>query len=113
MTNDWMTALFDEHRDEHFATLCTNLGLTDLAFKAGPEYAIASAKAGNVRVFFEHDRGLCQFAVAAAVEEGPFCSIEEIADRFPRIRSLKGHQRLSLSEQRQFVEDHWSELQLT
>jgi hypothetical protein len=104
---------FLEQKHKHFDLLCRNLGLEAGLQENGDGYAIASAAAGNVRVFFEHERGLCGFAVGAFGDAKPLCSAEELALRFPRIRVLsEGHQRLDLDEQRHFIEDHWSDLQV-
>jgi hypothetical protein len=66
-----------------------------------------------VRVFFEHERGLCAFAMGAFDDVKPLCSVEELGSRFPRIRAIpEGHQRLDLEEQRQFIEGRWSDLQV-
>ena len=50
---------FLEQKHKHFDLLCRNLGLEAGLQENGDGYAIASAAAGNVRVFFEHERGLC------------------------------------------------------
>jgi hypothetical protein len=104
---------FLKQKHKHFDLLCRNLGLEAGLQENGDGYAIASAAAGNVRVFFEHERGLGGFAVGAFDDVRPLCSVEGLALRFPRIRVLsEGHQRLDLDEQRQFIEDHWSDLQV-
>ena len=115
MTNseDPIDPSFLEQKQKHFDLLCRNLGLEAGLQENGRDYAIASAAAGNVRVFFEHERGLGGFAVGAFDDVRPLCSVEGLALRFPRIRVLsEGHQRLDLDEQRQFIEDHWSDLQV-
>ena len=104
---------FLEQKHKHFDLLCRNLGLEAGLQENGDGYAIASAAAGNVRVFFEHERGLCGFAVGAVDDAKPLCSAEELALRFPRIRVLsEGHQRLDADEQREFIEDRCSDLQV-
>jgi hypothetical protein len=115
MTNseDPIDPSFLKQKHKHFDLLYRNLGLEAGLQENGPDYAIASAAAGNVRVFFEHERGLGGFAVGAFDDVRPLCSVEGLALRFPRIRVLsEGHQRLDLDEQRQFIEDHWSDLQV-
>jgi hypothetical protein len=104
---------FIEQKHKHFDPLCRNLGLASELQEVGVGYAIVSAAAGNVRVFFEHERGLCAFAVGAFDDVKPVCGAEELASRFPRIRVLpNGHQRLDLEEQRTFIEGRWSDLQV-
>ena len=110
---DPVCASFLEQKHKHFDLLCRNLGLEAGLQESGNGNAIVSAVAGNVRVFFEHERGLCAFAVGAFGHIKPLCSVEELASRFPRIRVMpEGHQRLDLEEQRQFVEGQWSDLQV-
>ena len=104
---------FLEQKHKHFDLLCRNLGLDAGLRENGNGYAIASATAGNVRVFFEYERGLCGFAVGAVDDAKPLCSAEELSLRFPRIRVLsEGHQRLDLDEKREFIEGRWSDLQV-
>lgn len=106
-------ASFIEQKHKQFDLLCRNLGLAGGLQEVGNGYAIVSAVAGNVRVFFEHERGLCSFAVGAFDDVKPLCGAEELASRFPRIRALPdGHQRLDLDEQRNFIEGRWSDLQV-
>jgi hypothetical protein len=106
-------ASFLEQKQRHFDLLCRNLGLEAGLQESGSGYAIASAAVGNVRVFFEHERGLCAFAVGAFGDVRALCSVEELALRFPRIRVLsEGYQRLDLDEQRKFIEGRWSKLQV-
>jgi hypothetical protein len=103
---------FQALREEYFDRLCRQLGLSEETSRDGEGFAVVSAAAGNVRVFFEHDRGLCIFGLGASGDAKPLCSVEEIARRFPRVRLVpEGLQRLSLEEQRTFVEDRWSALQ--
>jgi len=112
MTPDSAPASFETLRKEHFDRLCRQLALSLETSKAGKGFAVVSAAAGNVRVFFEHDRGLCTFGLGATADGRPLCSVEEMAPRFPRVRVVAGgFQRLSLDEQRSFVEDRWSVLQ--
>jgi hypothetical protein len=104
---------FLEQKQKHFDRLCRNLRLEAGLRESGNGYAIVSAGADNVRVFFEHERGLCAFAVGAFADVKPLCGVEELASRFPRIRVMpEGHQRLDLEEQRQFLEGRWSDLQV-
>jgi hypothetical protein len=106
-------ASFLDQKHKHFDLLCRNLGLDAGINESENGYAIVSAVAGNVRVFFEHERGLCAFAVGAFADVKPLCGVEELASRFPRIRLMpEGHQRLDLEEQRQFLEARWSDLQV-
>jgi hypothetical protein len=115
MTNseDPIDPSFLEQKHRYFDLLCRNLGLEAGLQENGRDYAIASAAAGNVRVFFEHERGLGGFAVGAFDDVRPLCSVEGLALRFPRIRVLsEGRQRLDLDEQRRFIEGRWSDLQV-
>jgi hypothetical protein len=113
MGDDLMNQFFQAMQVQHFQGLCRNLGLSDESLVANSQFAVASAAAGNVRVFFEHERGLCFFGLGATADAKALCSVEEMAERFPRIRlTSQGHQRLNLEEQRSFVESHWSDLQV-
>jgi hypothetical protein len=113
MEDDPAFQYFQSMREEYFLGLCQTLGLSDETLHVDPQFAIASAAAENVRVFFEHDRGLCTFALGASADARALCSVEEMAERFPRLRLVpEGRQRLSLEEQRLFVESHWPELQV-
>ena len=104
---------FLEQKQKHFDRLCRNLSLEAGATESGNGYAIVSAGADNVRVFFEHERGLCAFAVGAFADVKPLCGVEELAARFPRIRVMpEGDQRPDLEEERQFLEARWSDLQV-
>jgi hypothetical protein len=112
-SKDPVCASFLEQKYKHFDLLCRNLGLEAVSQESGNGYDIVSAVAGHVRVFFEHEHGLCVFAVGAFGDAKPLCSAEELASRFPRVRVLpEGHQRLDLDEQRQFIEGRWSDLQV-
>jgi hypothetical protein len=113
MGDDWELQSFQSLREEHFVPLCRKLGLSTEPVDIGVRYAVVSAAAGNVRVFFEHERGLCSFSVGASTDVKPLCSVDEIARRFPRIRLVQeGLQRLNLEEQSSFVEGRWSALQV-
>jgi hypothetical protein len=106
-------SFFEEQKQKHFDPLCRNLHLEGGFGDSGNGYTIVSAGADNVRVFFEHERGLCTFAVGALADVKPLCGVEELASRFPRIRVMpEGHQRLDLEEQREFLETRWSDLQV-
>ena len=101
-------------RQQYFDPLRDKLGLTEerssQALSSG--FASIAAAAGFVRVHFEYDRGLCSFLVGFSSDEHDFCSVETVAERFPRIRLLpEGQQRLSLDEQVAFLCDHWVDLQ--
>jgi hypothetical protein len=112
MSSDWASENFAKHSAQHFEPLCEALGLGERSSVAGAGYAISSAADGSVRVFFEHDRGLCSFSVGLASDAKPFCAVDVIARRLPPVRLLhQGEQRLSLSEQAQLLRDHWAELQ--
>jgi hypothetical protein len=57
--------------------------------------------------------GLDFFAAGAAGDRKPLCTVEAVAKRFPLFRVLPtGAQRLTLEEQRAFLENHWPELQI-
>ena len=110
---------FSEHfqalRQQYFDPLRIEFGLTaersSQAESSG--FASISAAAGSVRVHFESDRGLCAFLVGFSGDERDLCSVETLAERFPRIRLLpEGQQRLSLEEQSSFLRDHWTDLQV-
>jgi hypothetical protein len=112
MSSDWVSEEFATQSAQHFDPLCDALGLVERNSVSGAGYAISSAVGGAVRVFFEHERGLCHFSIGPATDAKPFCEIDLIARRFPRVRLMsKGEQRLSLSEQAQLVKDRWGELQ--
>src|SRR5262245_61699030 len=97
---------------QYFDGLCQRLTLDQGSLESGPGYAIARASGGNVRVYFEHDRGPCFFSVGPAVDTKPMCGVEELATRFPRVRLLaEGNQRLSLEEQATILEKHWAAIQ--
>lgn len=104
---------FEAQRERYFDALCRNLGLVRGEEQTGPGFDIVSASSGNVRVFFEHERGLGFFTIGAAFDSKPLCGVEELAERFPRLRAMsEGTQRLSLEEQRSFLESRWDDLQL-
>jgi hypothetical protein len=113
MGDDSSNQFFQAMREQYFLGLCRKLSLADESLVSNSKFAVASAAAGNVRVFFEHEFGLCIFGLGATADTKALCSVEELAERFPRIRLMsEGHQRLSLEEQRSFVESHWSDLQV-
>src|ERR1700731_1057451 len=108
MSEDSTLQSFQALRQEHFAGLCRKLSLSAETLQVDQRFAVVSA-AGNVRVFFEHDRGLCLFGLGAFTDAKALCSVEEMAERFPRIRLVpEGRQRLTLEEQRSFVDVHWT-----
>jgi hypothetical protein len=103
---------FLEMKSKHFDPLCQKLSLRELAMESGPRFAIASAVGSTARVWFEHDRGLCVFALGNTAHAKPACSVDEATRLFPRMRVLEeGEQRLSLAEQAQFVLERWGELE--
>lgn len=109
---DPMLQQFQTLKAQHFDTLCQRLSLDQTGPEIGSGYAIAAASRGNVRVYFEHDRGLCHFSVGPAVDRKPMCAVETLAARFPRVRALPGGaQRLSLEEQSSVILEHWSALE--
>jgi hypothetical protein len=110
---------FPEHfqalRQQYFDPLRDKLGLTAerTSQLSSSGFASVSAAAGPVRVHFESDRGLCSFLVGFSGDERDLCSVETLAERFPRIRLLpEGHQRLSLEEQASFLCERWADLQV-
>lgn len=113
MTNPWAFAV-TPHYQAHFEPLCQKMGLVLATDHPHGDIGFASAESGCVRVHFEHDRGLCYLALGPSAEQQPLCSVEEMAQRFPRAtRALsKGYQRLSLEQQRRFIEFHWGQLQV-
>jgi hypothetical protein len=112
MRDDPASRSFRALREEHFDRLCRQLTLTEMTSREGDGFAVVSAAAGNVRVFFEHERGICIFGLGAGTDVRPLCTVDEIAQRFPRTRLMpEGLLRLSPDEQRSFVESHWPELQ--
>jgi hypothetical protein len=97
MGNDSTSQFFQAMKEQYFLGLCRKLGLSDETLVSGSQFAVASAAAGNVRVFFEHERGLYLFGLGATTDAKALCSVEEMAERFPRIRlSSEGHQALVL-----------------
>ena len=113
MSEDSAPQSFQALREEHFVGLCRKLSLSVETLQFDRRFPIVSAAAGNVRVFFEHDRGLCHFGLGAFTDAKALCTVEEMAERFPRIRLVpEGRQRLTLEEQRSFVETHWAALQV-
>jgi len=113
MSDDWALQSFQALREEHFVGLCRKLNLSAETPQVDRGFAIVSAAAGNVRVIFEHDRGFCLFGLGAFADSKALCSVEEVAERFPRIRLVpEGRQRLTLEEQRSFVEVRWPALQV-
>jgi hypothetical protein len=110
---------FPEHfqalRQQYFDPLRVELGLSAerSSQAASSGFASVSAATGSVRVHFESDRGLCSFLVGFSGDERDLCSVETLAERFPRIRLLpEGQQRLSLEEQASFLRDRWTDLQI-
>ena len=101
-----ITQDFEEQRSRHFDTLCRNLELTPKILDQ-----LVLAESGHIRVYFEDDRGLCSFAIGSVNDVRPLCAVDEIAERFPRLRLLGGQLRLSLLEQQLFLESNWPLLQ--
>jgi hypothetical protein len=95
----------DGLRHAHFSPLCSDLQLTLLASDV--------AEGGSVTVFFEEDRGLCWLGIGPRGSDRAMCSVEALATRFPRQRVMtEGFQRLSLSEQSDFLRATWTDLQV-
>jgi hypothetical protein len=110
---------FPEHfqalRQRYFDPLRDKLGLTDerTSQAASSGFASVSGATGFVRIYFESDRGLCSYLVGFSGDDHDFCSVETLAERFPRIRLMpEGQQRLSLEEQSSFLCDRWADLRL-
>ena len=108
MKDEWAQRNFQTVRHE-FDVLCKELELGDVRVQEGLR---ASAASGHVRLYLENDRGLCEFAVGASGDSRPLCALEDLAQRFPRVRLLPdGRQRLTLEEQCAFIRRHWADLQ--
>lgn len=104
---------FQSMRERYFLPLCQALSLAQGADERGVAYAVTSAAAGNVRVFFECERGLYGFGVGEVMASTALCDLESLAERFPRVRVLpEGRQRLDLNEQAVFIQTHWEDLQV-
>ena len=100
-------------RERYFTPLCQVLSLGQSTNDLGPAYAVSSAAAGHVRVFFECERGLFGFSIGEVAASAALCDLESLAERFPRIRALpEGRQRLGLDEQVAFIQAHWPDLQV-
>ena len=107
-----MTDTFESLRLRYFEPLAKALALTDARSHIHHMHAAVSGAAGNVRVYFESDRGLCTFAIGGASDNAALCSVDEIAARFPPVRQIpQGHQRLTLEEQAAFISEHWDDFQ--
>jgi hypothetical protein len=102
---------FVASKEQFFDPLCQSLALRPVSGWSGRGFAVVAAELDYLRIYFEHERGLCQFSVGAVSESRQACSVEAITDRFARVRTLEGRQRLSLEEQRDFLVLHWQELQ--
>jgi hypothetical protein len=104
---------FQALRAQHFDPLCQRLGLTINGSAVDEGSALVTAEGGTVRIYFECERGLCFFCIGAICDSKSLCSVEEIARRFPRLRTLgEGLQRLSLDEQCSLLESRWNDLQV-
>ena len=107
-----MAVLFETLRRQFFEPLARSLTLSEMRSDIHEMYAVVSGAAGNVRVHFESDRGLCTFAVGSASDDASLCAVDVIARRFPRVRQVpQGEQRLTLEEQAAFISEHWRDLQ--
>ena len=99
-------------RAAYFDPLCSRLGLIKAPDGLLAAHGHVSATGGDLRVYFENDRGLCYFALGPATEERSLWGVDEIARLFPRIRLTGGGtQRLSLEEQANFIASTWTALQ--
>jgi hypothetical protein len=112
MADEQTKTSFLELKSRYFEPLCQRLGLAEGESTFGVGYGIAQAGQEHLRVYFEYERGLSSFSLGPSSAPKPACSVETIAQRFPRIRALAtGEQRLSLDEQRDFLQTHWPDLQ--
>jgi hypothetical protein len=112
MPNDSTSQQFQAVKEQYFDPLCQRLYLDQAPAKVGSGYAVAAASRGNVRVYFEYERGLSHFSVGPAVDAKAMCDVETLAARFPRVRALPdGAQRLTLDEQSAMLLEHWASLQ--
>lgn len=103
---------FQNQRMEYFAPLIDVLGLRETRGEEHEMYGFVEAAGPIVAIRFEHDRGLCEFAVGAVSEPSRHWSASVIASLFPRIRVMQGgEQRLSLSEQAQMLRARWTVLE--
>ena len=99
-------------RERYFDSLCRAHGLELGLADSCDGWSLISAHRGSLRIFFEYERGFWWFGVGSTADGRPACSVEDIATRFPSTRVLRaGAQRLSLEEQRLFIEQHWNELE--
>lgn len=112
MRSEWDVYIAPK-RAAYFDALCQKLSLNVDTEHPHADLAFVSASAGSVRIHFEHDRGLCSFAIGAASDGRSLCNIEELAARFPRYRKMtEGYVRLSLDDQAEFIVAHWTDLQI-
>jgi len=103
---------FSDLKHRYLDAVCFALGLVEADRRIAGNWGIVRARGKLASVYFEHDRGLCHFSVGPASADKQTCSVDEIAHRFPRIRALPfGDQRLSLEEQCDFIQSHWTDLQ--
>lgn len=113
MSDELTLKHFRSLRETYFDGLCHKLGLIAAEADIAAGFARVSGKAGAVQVYFEYERGLCSFSVGPASDARPLCSVEEMAERFPRVRVLsEGSQRLSLDQQCSFLQSRWNDLQV-
>jgi len=103
---------FNQQCAVYLDPLVAALGLSQGTVEDHGVYGFADAIGGNVCIRFEQDRGLCEFVLSSIAEPDRKWSLLLIAALFPRVRLLPGgSQRLSLAEQAQLIQDHWTELQ--
>jgi hypothetical protein len=93
--------------------LAARPGLRLSPMQSSGSWAAVDAIGETLVVRLEADRGLVGLQIRAKAADHDFKDVEQVADRFPRIRTLAGGtQRLTLEEQARFIETHWRELEL-
>ncbi len=103
---------FKRLRVHYFDPLIEAIGLECVGSKTNEMYGFVEAAGMNVRVRFEHDRGLSKFAIAAVADPARHWGASIVAVLFPRIRVMPGgEQRLTLDEQAQLLRTKWPELE--
>src|SRR6185295_15043215 len=101
---------FQAMRIKYFEPLRIQLGLrfATTTHMKSMDHAAVSVAAGPVRLHFKGERGFHYFSLGFAEDEGDFCSVDAIAEVFPRIRLTPGgDQRLTLEEQAAFLRNNW------
>jgi hypothetical protein len=108
---NWVTEELHKQVDAHLAPIARDYGLTLSTENHGSSGSVTYAKGDHFSICLESDHGCLSFQIAPNQDRATYWSIDVVSTLFPPIRLLNsGTQRLTLSEQAEFIRSNWQAL---